>query len=266
MTQEASPATLRNGDVPPVLDVAPLETPVTVVGDVHLTPEAPQVTQRFVAFLDDVARRGGTLILLGDIFDWWIGRQQASRQPFATAILERMAAVAQAGVRLCFIPGNRDYAFDGADGLCIDVWPDVVRTRWGDRTVVLSHGDLLCSGDHTYQRVRRFLRSRIGRAGLRVLPYGFATWIAQRFRNLSSQVTRRSRPAKLGIDYQLARTWLDGYNADVLVVGHVHTGLHHELPGSPQRDVYVLRDWAQQGNAVVFNGEGIAMRAVPGGW
>ena len=63
--------------IPAPTDVPPPATPITVVGDVHLTPEEPDVARRFATFLEDVSAKGGTLVLLGDLFDWWVGRKQA---------------------------------------------------------------------------------------------------------------------------------------------------------------------------------------------
>jgi len=254
---------LTDRRLPDVFDVEPPATPVRVVGDVHLTPEEPEVARRFLAYLDRVAQGGGTLVLLGDLFDWWVGRRQADRQAFARAILERLGAVARAGVRLTFVEGNRDYAFDGADGLDVEVWPDVVRTRLGGRTVVLSHGDLLCSEDRAYLRMRAWLRSAPARWLLETLPYAAGAWCAQGLRDLSDRSTRRSPGARLGIDYGLATAWLDGYGADALVVGHVHTGVHHRLDGTDGgRDVYVLKDWSRTGNEVVLDGTQIALKPV----
>ena len=249
--------------IPDVVDVPDLPTPVTVVGDVHLTPEEPEVARRFAAFLDERKAQGGTLVLLGDIFDWWVGREQAARQTFAREALEPLKAVAAAGVRLVFLAGNRDYAFDGSEGFDIELWPDVVRTRLGERTVVLSHGDLLCSEDRGYLRMRRFFRSKFGRWLLRTVPYSWAAYLAEGLRDLSDRSTRRSRGAQLGIDYGLAAAWLDAYDADALVVGHVHTGVHHEVAGpNGPRDVYVLRDWSRASNAVELDGKSIHLVAV----
>lgn len=248
--------------LPDVVDVPNLPTPVTVVGDVHLTTEEPDVVRRFTAFLAERKARGGTLVLLGDLFDWWVGRAQASRHPLAREILESLKAVADAGVRLVFLGGNRDYAFDGADGLEVELWDDVVRTRLGKRTVVFSHGDLLCSQDRGYLRMRAWFRSQPGRWLLRTIPYAWATYCARGLRDLSDRSTRR-RPVAPGIDYGLAAAWLDAYGADALVLGHVHTGVHHELPGpNGTRAVYVLRDWSRAANAVEIDDDRIALVSV----
>ena len=247
---------------PAVLDLPPMEPMVVVVGDVHLSPEHPEPAARFEAFLDGLAPDVKTLVLLGDVFDWWVGRQQAA-EPFAGRFLDALRRVRARGTRVTFLAGNRDYAFDGAPGLDVEIWPDVVRTRWGGRTVVLTHGDLLCSADVRYQRMRRVLRSRPARASLAALPHGASTWLARGLRDLSERETRRKPYASMGLDYGLARAWLDAYDADVIVAGHVHTGVHHRIGGGAGdrvRDVLVLRDWERGGGVVVSDGASIRLR------
>ena len=246
------------GRLPPVEDVPPMDPPVVVAGDVHLTPEHPEVAAHFLAFLEGLRGRAATLVLIGDVFDWWVGRRQAT-EPFAARIVEGLRTLAASGTRLVFQGGNRDYAFDGAPGLEIATWPDVVRTRWGTRTVVVTHGDLLCSADVRYQRMRRLLRSRAGRGALAALPHACATYLARGLRDLSEREVRRKPYASMGIDYGLARAWLDGYGADVLVAGHVHTGVHHRLPGTPDRDVVVLKDWEAGGGVVTWDGRALEL-------
>lgn len=248
--------------LPPVEDVPPMQAPVHVVGDVHLTEEEPHVVRAFTDYVDRIACEGGTLVLLGDIFDYWVGREQAKRQPIARHVVQHLAAATTKGLRLAFLTGNRDYAFNGVDGLDIDLWPDVVRTQWGDRIVVLSHGDLLCQGDTSYLRMRSFLRGTTARALLRYLPYSVTTYAATGLRDLSDRATKRKSRAEMDIDYGAARRWLDRYQADALVVGHVHTGVHQQLPGERTRDVYVLKDWSHAPNEILFDGRTIRLQRI----
>jgi UDP-2,3-diacylglucosamine hydrolase len=232
--------------------------PVVVAGDVHLSPERPDVLARFVAFLDARRGRGGTLFLLGDVFDFWVGPAQA-RDAHARPVLERLAGLAREGTRVLFVGGNRDFAFDGRGAPGVEALPDPVRTRWGDRRVVVTHGDLLCSADARYQRMRRALRSAPARGLLRALPHAAATYLARGLRDLSEREVRRKPYASMGLDYGLARRWLDVHDADLLVAGHVHTGVHHRLPGPRPRDVLVVKDWERGGGVVVFDGERVAL-------
>jgi UDP-2,3-diacylglucosamine hydrolase len=232
--------------------------PVAVAGDVHLCPEDPATTRRFLAWLASLQGRTATLVLLGDVFDLWAGRTQR-REDLPRALGESLRGLQEAGTRLAFLPGNRDFLFDGLDQVAIELWPDPVRTRWGGRTVLLTHGDQLCTADAAYQRMRRALHGRAAGALARVLPYRTKRWVGEGLRAVSRRETRRKSAPTMDIDYAAARAWLDGYGADLLVAGHVHTGVHHRLAGDPAREVLVLKDWDRGGGVVWFDAGGVRL-------
>jgi UDP-2,3-diacylglucosamine hydrolase len=248
--------------LPPILDVAPMAPPVRVVGDIHLCPEEPDVTARFLRWLDGLHGTGGTLVLLGDVFDLWVGKPQ-QHDPLPAQVLPHLQRLAAAGTRLAFMPGNRDLLFRGVDGVPIDLWPDPVRTRWGERTVVLTHGDQLCTADRAYQAMRRFFYGPGGKALDVLLPYGAKRWLGDGMRGVSRRETGRKAAMAMDIDYGAALGWLAGYEADLLVAGHVHTGVHHVHAGPPRREVMVLKDWERGGGIVTFDEAGVRL-AAPG--
>jgi len=251
--------------LPPVLDVSALPGPVRVLGDVHLAARGTEVAGAFTATLHALEGQGGSLVLLGDLFDAWSGAAQA-HEPFERLILGSLARLARSGVRLVFVPGNRDFNFPLGVDLPIEAWPDLVRMPWGGRTVLFTHGDRLCLADHGYQRLRRFLRRADGRPRLwsRLCPYGIQRGIARGLRQVSRTATSRKPRMVMDIDYEAAEAWLDHYRADVLLAGHVHTGRHRILAEGPSgvtRESFVLLDWDRGGSVIVLDEAGIRMVA-----
>lgn len=244
--------------LPKITDLPPMTAPVTVVGDVHLSERHPAVERRFLGWLERQGERGGTLVLLGDIFDWWVGRGQ-EREARVQPVIEALRRLAARGVTLCFQPGNRDFMLRRLPGVPLAVWPDLVRTTWGGRRVLLTHGDLLVTGDPTYLRMRGLLRCPPIRGLLGLLPYGWIQVLARALRRTSGRAVMRKERRLLDIDYGLARRWLEEAGADLLVAGHVHTGVHHRLPGAPAREVLVLKDWDVEGGVVRFDASGVAL-------
>jgi len=244
--------------LPQITDLPPMVPPVTVVGDVHLSESHPEVEQRFLAWLERQGERGGTLVLLGDIFDWWVGRGQ-EREPRVQPAIEALRRLATRGVALCFQPGNRDFMLRRLPGVPLTIWPDLVRTTWGSQRVLLTHGDLLVTGDPTYLRMRGLLRFPPIRGLLGLLPYRWVETLARALRRTSGRAVQRKERRLLDIDYGLARRWLEVAEADLLVAGHVHTGVHHRLRGERPREVLVLKDWDGEGGVVRFDGAGVAL-------
>ncbi len=147
-------------DPPPVLAVtataAPLRDPV-FISDLHLAPERPRTLGRFLQFLKEDAARHRELVILGDLFEFWIGDDAAGA---ARPVIEALAALSASGRRLLLMHGNRDpllgHAFASATGGMLLADPVVVEVA-GTPTL-LSHGDAWCTRDLAYQQFRSTVR------------------------------------------------------------------------------------------------------------
>jgi len=194
------------------------------------------------------------VVLLGDLFESWAGPRQATEGASAR-VVKALRALSASGVALAFVSGNRDFLFTGARGLEVALWPDLVRATWGGREVLLTHGDLLCTEDESYLRMRRVLRSPLVRFLARLVPYALTRRVAAGLRRVSRRAVRKKARYQMDLDYASARAWLEATGAEVLVAGHVHTGVSHRLEGPGRaREVHVLKDWEHGGSVVEWHG------------
>ena len=236
-----------------------------VVSDVHLTPRDPETVHLFLQFLRTEAEGAGALHIIGDLFDFWLGRKQATMPGYAP-ILSALARLAEGGTEVTFLPGNRDFAL-GAETLGsrgVRVLPDVAEVRFGPRRVILTHGDLLCTRDHRYHQMRRVIRSRPALSILEALPRGVAMRLAGGFRKASGvEIEAKSRYV-LDPDFEEARRWLEkGF--DALIFGHVHTGEHYRVDLEDRTaDIVVLPSWQDQPGFALWDGEAIRLQRFTG--
>ena len=79
--------------------------------DVHLgsgsKEEQRAIEQRFLAWLDMVAQDADSIILMGDIFDFWFEYKRVIPQGY-TRVLGRLAELTDKGIKVVFIAGNHD--------------------------------------------------------------------------------------------------------------------------------------------------------------
>jgi len=219
------------------------------VSDVHASPEAPATLRAFLAFLGGPARGAGALLVLGDLFEALPAARLAAA-PGYREILEALTALRRAGTRVAFLPGNRDFPLEDAlRPLGIERLPDLARLEVDGVRVLLSHGDLLCTGDHRYQAFRRAVRGRALRAAVEGLPDRAVEALAGGARAASKGETARKACASMGLDARRVRALLRREEADALVCGHVHWGVRHRLvvEGRP-REVFVLGAWEDGAN------------------
>jgi len=148
-------------NVPPVLAVRPSITPLAdpvFISDLHLAPDRPRTTARFLRFLREDAPAHPELVILGDLFEFWIGDDAGGTA--AAPIVAALAAAARGGQRLLVMHGNRDpllgLDFAHASGATLIADP-VVADVAGTQTL-LAHGDAWCTLDVDYQRFRALAR------------------------------------------------------------------------------------------------------------
>lgn len=213
-----------------------LEPGTRVIGDLHLDPIGEARIAAFAAWcaaLRDCPR----LIILGDLFDVWVGPAQA-RLEGSRAVLEALAQLAARGVELEVVPGNRDFLmgpdFERAAGARL--WPGGFAAQWpaGGERVLFVHGDELCTLDLPYQRMKRVLRSGPARFLAPRLPLAFARWAAARLRKRSRLAVARKRPEATEIQASACRALAAAARGSTLVCGHAHQFRDERLPDGPR--------------------------------
>ena len=144
--------------------------PDYIVSDVHLGA-VPRSTERaFLRFLEEAGARARSLLIPGDLFDFWFewGDVIPGRH-FRT--LAALAAIVDAGVPVTMVGGNHD-AWGGRflrEEVGLDLHEGPIRLRLGGRTALVAHGDGVGRGDLKYRALKAVIRSRAAVAAFRVL-------------------------------------------------------------------------------------------------
>jgi UDP-2,3-diacylglucosamine hydrolase len=213
------------------------------VSDVHLSAEHAGTTEAFVRFLDDrVVGRTPRLYILGDLFEYWAGDDDLD-DPVARSIVGRLRALADSGIALGFMAGNRDFligeAFAQAAGMTI--LPDPSRVAIEGVELVLSHGDALCIDDVAYQRYRSVVRYPVVQRLFGALPLTMRRGIGAAMRRRSGRREPRPEGGYADVDSASALSLLRDAHAPTLVHGHTHAPATHVLAPGVVR--HVLSDW-----------------------
>ncbi len=128
------------------------------VSDLHLDGSRPAATDAFLNFLDHEAAAADALYILGDLFEFWIGDDDPDAE--YQRVIAAIAKLTATGVRCHIMHGNRDFMlgrkFFKASGTIFLHDPTLIYV--GDKSVLLSHGDVLCTDDVGYQRFRKIVR------------------------------------------------------------------------------------------------------------
>ncbi len=227
--------------------------------DVHVSPERPHITARFLRFLDRVMEDGNRLFLLGDIFDFWVGPKQR-RLGYVRPVLDRLRELEEAGIEVQYVAGNRDFNFR-CNGTPI---PDELTVESAGKRLYLSHGDLLCTADRSYRQARKMIRSRPVLAVLTHMPLGASSFMSEGYRRLSQRIVARKPRREKAIDFASVRAHLLK-DHDVVLCGHVHRAARYEvtLPGGRTGEFITLGDWQRAGIYLVARDGRLHLRKFP---
>lgn len=217
---------------------------VAFVGDVHLDRDDPDLAP-FLVFLDRLRDSCSRIVLLGDLFNLWVGQRELE-QPHQREVVNKLVELRHAGVVVHYLEGNRDYRIGACYvGLALDeASSDGLIERCGGRSVFAVHGDLANVADRSYRMWRRASRSALAWWLFRLMPRGrrlrLAEFLEARLRSTNLQF-KRMFPEQMVRSY--AASFLEAGH-DIVVLGHFHVekDLESHPPGPPGR-ILVLPDW-----------------------
>ncbi len=215
------------------------------VGDVHLDRNDPDLAA-FLSYLRGLAPRAGRIVLMGDLFNLWIGADELE-QDHHRAVVHCLTELRSQGTETHYIEGNRDYRIAQAhQGGAFDAVTDTgLQEDWGGRSLYAAHGDLVNKDDRQYHAWRAFSRSTPAWWLFSAIPrkrrFAIAESIETKMRATNLRM-RREFPEELVRAYAAPHLTTAGA---AVVLGHFH--VEKELHAGPAKDgrVYVLPVWKE---------------------
>jgi UDP-2,3-diacylglucosamine hydrolase len=234
------------------------------VSDVHLDAERPDATEQFLAFLDAEARRAAALYILGDLFEAWVGDDD--RAINNERVCRALRALADSGVACFALHGNRDFllgaGFSARSG-CRLLTDPVIAQLHGER-VLLTHGDALCTDDHSYQELRSIVRQERWQRRFLALPRAHREVLADEVRAGSRRHTSRTVPYIMDVNAAAVAVAFRATRTRRMIHGHTHRpGVHAlEVDGESVERI-VLGAWYEQGSYLSCEGGRYELRSLP---
>ena len=214
---------------------------VDLLSDLHLQASEPGTFEAWRTHMQITS--ADAVLLLGDVFEVWVGDDAVSQDPFLQACALVLQEASQR-MTVGFMPGNRDFlvgeAFLGHCGVL--PLQDPTLLVWGERRSLLSHGDALCLGDEAYQRFRAVARTPGWQTAFLAKPLSERLTLAQTMR-AQSEAHNHSMQSFADADAVMTQDWLSTAGSRHLVHGHTHRPADHDVPGLPGGQRQVLSDW-----------------------
>ncbi len=226
------------------------------LSDIHLGSLDCQA-DRLLDFLR--AHSCDELYLVGDIIDFWVLRKKTRWPDTHTEVLSAILAMAEAGIKVTYIPGNHDALVRRVYGSAIsgiEVRQEAIhRTLQGRRFLVL-HGDVFDElvltntwqhrlGGELYDFLMALSRRvNLVRRMLGLAHWSLANWLKYKFEKARSFIDSYEYAASK----EAATRFLDG-----VVCGHIHHPVSKDVDGIRYLN---CGDWVEHTTAIVETSTG----------
>ncbi|MCK0511083.1 UDP-2,3-diacylglucosamine diphosphatase [Aromatoleum buckelii] len=214
------------------------------ISDLHLCEQRPGTLRAFFAFLQGPARSAQALYILGDLFEYWAGDDDAT--PLGNAVSDALAALAETGTSLFFLPGNRDFLLGEsyARTARLQILADPALIDLGGKAVLLSHGDILCTDDEHYQSFRRLVRDPVWQRVFLERPLAQRKQVIEGLRSQSETAKQEKTMEIMDVNASAVETLLREHDYPTLIHGHTHRPAHHvHIVDGRSCGRWVLADW-----------------------
>ena len=223
------------------------------ISDLHLSAKTPALTKLFLNFLEN-AKTARALYILGDLFNTWLGED--IHATFQTGIQKALKKLAGHGVSLFFMKGNRDFLISSSflkEAQCHLLSDPTLISLYGKSTL-LTHGDILCTHDKTYQRYRKIAQHPFSRTLFLSLPKSIRQKIGDGLRRKSHHYQRQQATHILDVTPATVKNLMQRYQVTQLIHGHVHKPCIHPLTLNNQTaQRVVLGDWQPNKGSLIIS-------------
>ena len=211
------------------------------LSDLHLDDPKGSVFGGFAACLKTESKRIDEIYILGDLVEMWIGDDDDS--PIAIALSKLLQATAK-HCPIFLMHGNRDFLFASEfaskTGVTLINDPSTL-----DDSILLSHGDALCTDDNEYQEMRKILRGEAWQSETLSKSLAERQVFGKGLRAASIANNANKASAIMDVN-STAVTALVGKHIKTFIHGHTHRPGVHQVEQRVS-DRIVLGDWGPCG-------------------
>jgi len=213
------------------------------LADAHLVNPQDSAYQHLLEFLRSQRGQVRHLILLGDIFEFWVGYRHCVFTAYLP-LLQLLQQLHSDGTKIIMVEGNHDFHVGPffSDNLKSTIFCNDGCINLDGKRVYLTHGDTLAA-TRSYLLLRRFFRSSFAQLLIRLLPTDTTWKIAEVLGNASKRKRRNTaqqlyRLPSQAIIAQAQQQLSQG--SDAFICGHFHQAWQQSIDNKP---LLVVGNW-----------------------
>ncbi len=234
------------------------------ISDLHLEADRPEIGEQFLDFLGGEAAEADALYILGDFFEYWVGDDDPDE--YYASIKRSLRAFTDSGVPVYFMHGNRDFMIGEAFAVetGVTLLQDPCPLELYDKSVLLSHGDALCTDDVEYQQVRAMTRNPEWQAMMLAKPLAERIAIARQARSQSEERNKTLSESIMDVNPEAVKQTIAEHGVEILLHGHTHRPAIHSIEVDDRiAKRVVLGDWYDHGSVLRWDEDGMDLSPMP---
>ena len=241
-----------------------LNQEILFISDLHISLEKPEITRRFIDFLNNRAINSSAVYILGDLFDTWIGDDDPT--PPNNQIRKQLKKLTTSGTQVFIVQGNRDFLL--GQKFCQDTGVILLNEytviNLNNTRTLLTHGDLLCTDDLPYQSFRIKSHSAEWQQAVLSKPLFLRLLVARWYRIRSYFHKRKKSQNIMDVNQDTVVHVMNEFNCLRLIHGHTHRPNIHSFEFEGQTaNRFVLAAWSKNGGEVLcWNNQGYKIEPI----
>ena len=241
-----------------------MQLPIYFISDIHLNllrnPDEIARQEHLFSFLRHVGETGGTLFIVGDLFDFYFEYPDVIPKTYFE-FYRVLADLKDKGIKIHYFLGNHD--FWGKEfiqsTLTDKIYPRDTIVELDGTKIYVTHGDGILFWDRGYRALKTVLQHPWFIGFYRwihpTLGYAFARLIANRQKNYPHSEEYNSKVRKEMIGFAARR---NQEGADVVITGHYHQAVEIAVNSGK---LIILGDWIRLFTYAIFDGSEIQLRS-----
>ncbi len=226
------------------------------ISDIHLgLYERSKDKERedlLLAFADKIKEDCSSLIIVGDLFDYWFEYKYVVPKYFYRT-LAKLNELRENGIRIEYIMGNHDFGHLDffKNELDIDIHTEDIERNYGNSRFYISHGDGKALNDTGYRILKKILRSKLANKLYRYVHPDLGIYIAAGSSKKSRDYTdNKNYGEQDGMELFARNKIAEGF--DYVIMGHRHKLITKRIGTG----YYInLGDWFVNPHCGRFDGE-----------
>ena len=235
---------------------------IAFISDLHLEPIENSRLKTFYNLLSRANDDFDALYIIGDLFEYWIGDDD--EHPVNRNIIQNIKKSTDNGLGIFLMHGNRDFLlgskFEEMTGAKIIDDMTIIEDEFCK--IMVSHGDVFCTDDIEYQKLKKTLRSDKWIKSFLSKTIEERIIFANQLRSQSAESSSNKAESIMDVNLDYVDEVIEKNNLDILIHGHTHRPAIHKLDSGASRAV--LGSWENnEGWIIEYKQGNIDLKSFP---